>query len=148
MLFRPRKEMHFSRRAMGFAFLGCGLLLSTLHYLAGLPLFLLAAVFLYYAPRWNLRIEVGEASLWFSENVIDANPVELRLADLAEIRRVSEQEDRKGLLTTHPEYIPFVEFETRNGKVWRMHDIFPESLDEELVRVAAPAGVEVKDLGN
>ncbi len=148
MLFRPRKEMHFSRRAMGFAFLGCGILMTAIHYLAGAPLFLLAAVFLYFAPRWNLRIVVEGDRIWFSENVLDAGPVELRISDLAEIRRVSEQEDRKGLLTTHPEYIPFVEFETRDGKVWRMHDIFPEDLDEELVRVAVPAGVQVKDLEN
>lgn len=148
MLFRPRKEMHFSRRAMGFAFLGCGLLLTTVHYLAGTPLLLLAAVFLYFAPRWNLRIEVGEDTLWFSENVLDADPVELRISELAEIRRVAEQEDRKGLLTTHPEYSHFVEFETREGKVWRMHDVFPQALDEELRRVAAPAGVQMKDLEN
>lgn len=148
MLFRPRREMHFSRRLMGWVFLICGLLLSTVHYLAGLPLLAFAGVFLYYAPRWDLRIEVGGEAVRFSENLIDAGSIELRLQDLAEIRRVSELVDRRGILNGNQEYLPFLEFESRSGKVWRMHDIFPEALDEELRRVGAAAGVQVKDLGN
>lgn len=148
MLFRPRREMYFSRRLMGWVFLVCGLLLTTVHYLAGLPLLLLAGIFLYYAPRWDLRIEVGVETLRFSENLIDAESMELRFQDLAEIRRVSELVDRRGILNSSHEYLPFLEFECRSGKVWRMHDIFPEALDEELRRVAAAAGVQVKDLGN
>jgi hypothetical protein len=148
MVFRPRKDMHFSRRALGLLFLACGLLLLTVHYLAGLPFLLLAGIFLYYAPRWDLRIEVGEGRLRFSENVLDTAPVELFLADLAEIRRVSEESGRRNLLTGHVDFMDFVEFETRSGKVWRMHDVFPEALDEELARLCAAAGVQVKDLGN
>lgn len=148
MQFRPRKDMHFSRRTMGFVFLGCGLLLLTVHYLAGLPLLLFAAIFLYYAPRWDLRIDLDDAGLRFSENIVDAGPVELRWADLAEIRRVEEESGRKHLLTGHPESMVFLEFVARDGKVWRMHDVFPEALDEALSSAGSRAGVEVKELEN
>jgi hypothetical protein len=148
MLFRPRKDMHFSRRAMGAIFLVCGLLLLTVHYLAGIPFLLFAAIFLYYAPRWDLRIEVAEERIAFSENVVDTAPVTVAVADLAEIRRVSEESGRRNFLTGHSDIMDFLEFETRGGKIWRMHDVFPEALDEELARVAARAGVPVKDLGN
>ncbi len=148
MLYTPRKDMHFSRRALGLVFLGCGLLLTLVHYLAGVPLLLLAAVFLYYASRWNLRIEIGEASLRFSENLLDAGPVELRLSDLAEVRKVIEDSGRKDLLTGHPQYMELVEFVTHDGKVWRMHDVFPEAFDEALAEAASKAGAQVKDFGN
>lgn len=147
MQFRPRKDMHFSRRAMGLLFLLCGLLLFTVHYLAGIPFLLLAGIFLYYAPRWDLSIEVGEDRIRFSENVVDTDPVAVDLADLVEIRRVSEESGRRNLLTGISDMMDFVEFETRGGRTWRMHDVFPEALDEELARVAARAGVQVKDLG-
>jgi hypothetical protein len=133
---------------MGLVFLLCGLLLFTVHYLAGIPFLLLAGVFLYYAPRWDLRIEVEEDGIRFSENVVDTGPVVLAMADLAEIRRVSEESGRRHLLTGHSDIMDFVEFETRGGKTWRMHDVFPQALDEELARVAARTGVKVKDLGN
>lgn len=148
MQFQPRKDMHFSRRALGLVFLFCGLLLSTAHYLAGIPFLLMAGIFLYFAPRWDLRIEVEEARIRFSENVVDTHPVSVELADLVEIRRVSEESGRRNLLTGLSDIMDFVEFETRGGKTWRMHDVFPEALDEELARVAARAGVQVKDLVN
>lgn len=147
-VYTPRKDMHFSRRALGLVFLACGFLLTLVHYLAGVPLLLLAAIFLYYAPRWDLRIEFGEGGLRFSENVLDAGPVELKLADLAEVRKVVEDSGRKDLLTGHPQYMQFVEFVTRDGKVWRMHDVFPEAFDEALAEAAARAGAQVKDFGN
>jgi hypothetical protein len=148
MMYRPRKDMHFSRRAMGLVFLGCGLLLTSVHYLAGLPLLLLAAVFLYYAPRWDLRIEIGASSLRFSENLVDAGPVEISLADLSEVRKVMEDSGRKDMLTGHPQYMEFVEFVTRDGRIWRMHDVFPEAFDEALAEAASGAGAQVKDFGN
>lgn len=148
MVFQPRKDMHFSRRAMGLVFLACGLLLTLVHYLAGLPLLILAGIFLYYASRWDLRIEIGEASLRFSENLLDAGSVEIELADLAEIRKVREDSGRRDLLTGHPQYMDFIEFVTRAGKVWRMHDVFPEAFDAELARAAERSGAQVKDFGN
>jgi hypothetical protein len=146
MVHRPLKGRHFSRYAMGFVFLACGLLLATVHLLAGLALLLPAAVILYYAPRWNLRIEVTEDSLRFSENLIDTRALELRFADLAEIRRVNERVERKAFLSMVPEDHPFVEFETRAGKTYRMHDIFPEEFDEEISRLGRAAGVKVEEL--
>lgn len=136
---------HFSRYAMGFVFLVCGLLLATTHLLAGAVFLALAAVVFYYAPRWDLRIEVTGDALRFSENVLDVRPLEIRFVDLAEVRRVAERFDRKGFLAMHPEYHPFVEFETRAGKTYRMHDIFTEDFDEEILRLGAAAGVRVAD---
>jgi hypothetical protein len=145
MLHRPQRGRHFSRYAMGLVFLVCGLLLGTTHVLAGGVFLVLAGVVLYYAPRWDLRIEVTPETISFSENLVEIHPLELRFADLAEIRRVSERLDRKGFLTLYPEYHPFVEFETRGGKIYRMHDIFTEDFDEEILRLGSAAGVEVKD---
>jgi hypothetical protein len=130
---------------MGAVFLVCGLLLATVHLLAGLSLLIPAAVVLYYAPRWNLRIDVDGDSIRFSENVMEIRPLELRFSELAEIRRVSEKLERKGFLTGYPEYHPFVEFETAAGKTYRMHDIFTEEFDEEILRLGAAAGVKVED---
>jgi hypothetical protein len=148
MLFRPRRDLHFSRRAMGLLFLACGLLFLLVHLLAAIPFLLLAGIFLYLAPRWDLRIEVGEDSLRFSENVVDAKPVEILLADLTEIRRVAEESGRAHLLTGVPDRMDFLEFETRGGKVWRMHDTFPDELDLALIEAAGRVGAQVKDLGN
>lgn len=148
MIFRPRKDMHFSRRAMGFLFLACGLLLLTVHYLAGIPFLAFAAIFLYYAPRWDLRIDVGDETLEFSENVLDERAVRLAWGDLSEIRRVAESREKGGFPLGQPDWMGFVEFETRAGKVWRMHDIFPDGLDEELLRRAAERGVQVQDFRN
>lgn len=133
---------------MGYLFLACGLLFLLVHILASLPFLLLAGIFLYYAPRWDLRIELGEHSLWFSENVLDQKPVEIALADLAEIRRVAEESGRANLLTGIPDRMDFVEFVAHSGKVWRMHDIFSEELDRALIEAAGLAGVQVKDLEN
>lgn len=145
MLHRPQRGRHFSRYAMGLVFLVCGLLLGTTHLLAGAVFLVLAGVVLYYAPRWDLRIEVTGESIRFSENLVEIHPLELRFADLVEIRRVSERLDRKGFLSLYPEYHPFVEFETRAGKTYRMHDIFPEAFDEEIFRLGTAAGVNVND---
>jgi hypothetical protein len=145
MVHRPRKGKHFSRYAMGFVFLACGLLLFTVHLLAGGLFLALAAVILYYAPRWNLRIEITSEVLRFSENVVETTPVDLALADIAEIRRVEEKYDRKGFLSMQPEYHPFVEFETRAGKIYRMHDIFGQEFDEEILRAGPPAGIRMDD---
>jgi hypothetical protein len=140
MLFRPRKNRHFSRYLMGYVFLGCGLLLGTQNLLAGAVLLLPAAVVLYYAPRWELRIEVNERFIRFSENVVETHPVEVLLKDLAEIRRVEEREERKGFLTSYSEYYPFVEFRTRQGRTYRMHDIFGADFDAEIERLAGRGG--------
>ena len=148
MQYRPRKDMHFSRRAMGILFLVCGVLLLTVHYLAGIPFLVFAAIFLYYAPRWDLRIDVGDETLGFSENVLDEKAVRLDWTEIAEIRRVAERTEKRGFPMGQPDWMGFVEFETRAGKVWRMHDIFPEALDEELLRRAAERGVQVQDFGN
>jgi hypothetical protein len=143
MLHRPRKGRHYSRYAMGFVFLACGALLTTVNLMAGAAFLLFAAIVFYYAPRWNLRIELTGDAIRFSENVVETYALELRLADLLEVRRVEEKEERKGFLSTYPEYYPFVEFETREGKTYRMHDIFGEAFDDELVLLAAAAGVRV-----
>jgi hypothetical protein len=103
----------------------------------------LAAIVLYYAPRWNLRIEITGDAIRFSENVVETYAVELALSDIAEIRRVEEKEDRKGLLTSYPEFYPFVEFETRAGRTYRMHDIFEADFDGDLLRAAAEAGIRL-----
>ena len=119
--------------------------MASVHYLAGGALLAMAAVVLYYAPRWDLRIEITGAAIRFSENVVETVPVELALGDIAEIRRVAEREDRKGLLTTFPEYHGFVEFETRAGRIYRMHDIFPGAFDDEVMRLGAHAGIKVAE---
>lgn len=148
MVYTPRQDMHFSRRALGFVFLGCGLLLTAVHFLAGVPLLLLAALFLYNASRWDLRLEIGADRLRFSENLVDTRAVEIPLADLAEVRKVTEDSGRKDLLTGHAQYMGLVEFVTRDGKVWRMHDVFPEACDAALAEAASRAGAQVKDFGN
>ena len=141
MVYRPRKSRHFSRYLMGYVFLGCGLLLATQNLLAGACLLLPAAVILYYAPRWELRIELDDRSIRFSENVVETHPVEIALAELAEVRRVEEREERKGFLTAYSEFYPFVEFRTRAGRVYRMHDIFDADFDADFERLAAPGGI-------
>ncbi|MEO6097980.1 MAG: hypothetical protein ABIW76_20890 [Fibrobacteria bacterium] len=143
MLHRPRKSRTFSRYVMGGVFLVCGLLLATQNLLAGGVFLPLAAVVFYYAPRWDLRIEIRGETVRFSENVLETYELELRLADIAEIRRVEEKEDRKGFLTMYQEYYPFVEFETRAGRTYRMHDIFDEGFDEEILRKGGAAGITV-----
>jgi hypothetical protein len=141
MIFRPRKNRHFSRYLMGYVFLGCGLLLGTQNLLAGAVLVLPAAIILYYAPRWELRIELNERFIRFSENVVEIHPVEILLKDLAEVRRVEEREERKGFLSTYSEFYPFVEFRTRAGRTYRMHDIFDADFDAELERLAGRGGI-------
>lgn len=143
MLHKPRKSKHFSRYLMGSVFLLCGLLLATQNLLAGGIFLPLAAVIFYYAPRWDLRIEITRDAIRFSENVLETYALELALSDIAEIRRVEETADRKGFLTTYPEFFPFVEFETRDGKTYRMHDIFDAGFDEDIMRVGAGAGIKV-----
>jgi hypothetical protein len=143
MLHRPRKSRTFSRYVMGGVFLLCGLLLATQNLLAGGVFLPLAAVVFYYAPRWDLRIEITGEAIRFSENVLETYELELRLADITEIRRVEEKEDRKGFLTTYQEFYPFVEFETRAGRTYRMHDIFDEGFDEEILRRGGAAGITV-----
>lgn len=145
MLHRPIRAKHYSRYVMGLVFLGCGLLLATVHLWAGSSMLVLALVVLYYAPRWDLRIEIEGDTIRFSENVVEIAPLELRLADIREIRRVSEREERKGLLSTYPEYLPFVEFETRSGMTFRMHDIFSEEFDDEVMRAGTAAGIHLAD---
>jgi len=132
---------------MGYVFLGCGLLLGTQNLLAGAVLFLPGAVILFYAPRWELRIELNERLIRFSENVVEIRPVEILLQDLAEIRRVEEREERKGFLSTYSEYYPFVEFRTRAGHTYRMHDIFDADFDAELERLAAQSGIGLDGFG-
>jgi hypothetical protein len=141
VIFRPRKGRHFSRYLMGIVFLACGLLLGFHNLLAGACLLLPAAVILYYAPRWALRIEVDGGGIRFSENVVEVHPVEIALAELAEVRRVEEREERKGFLAVYPEIHPFVEFRTRAGRVYRMHDIFDADLDAEIERLGALGGI-------
>ena len=141
MIFRPRKSRHFSRYLMGYVFLACGLLLCTQNLLAGAVLILPAAIILYYAPRWELRIELDDLSIRFSENVVETHPVELLLRDLAEIKRVEEKEDRKGFLSTYSEFYPFVEFRTREGRTYRMHDIFDADFDTEITRLGTASGI-------
>jgi hypothetical protein len=126
---------------MGGVFLLCGILLGTQNLLAGGVFILLSAVVFYYAPQWNLRIETTETSIRFSENVLETYAVELALSDIAEIRRIEEKEERKGLLTTYPEFFPFVEFETKAGKTYRMHDIFDAAFDEDIMRAGRAAGI-------
>ena len=62
-----------------------------------------------------------------------------------EIRRVEEKEDRKGFLTSYQEFYPFVEFETRAGRTYRMHDIFDADFDAEIMRRGPGAGIDVSD---
>jgi hypothetical protein len=144
LLHKPRKNRHFSRYVMGAVFLSCGLLLATLNLPAGAALLLPGAIVLFYAPRWNLRIELAEKSIRFSENVVETHAVELALSEIREIRRVEEKETRKGFLSTYPEFYAFVEFETRNGKVHRMHDIFDEAFDADLTRLGEAAGIDMR----
>jgi hypothetical protein len=141
MLFRPRKSRHFSRYLMGYVFLGCGLLLGTQNLLAGAAFVLPAAVVLYYAPRWELRIELNERFIRFSENVVETHSVEILLKDLAGISRVEEREERKGFLSSYSEFYPFVEFKTRAGRTYRMHDIFDADFDAEMERLGRGAGI-------
>ncbi|MDB5103306.1 MAG: hypothetical protein JWP91_995 [Fibrobacteres bacterium] len=141
MLHKPRKSRTFSRYVMGGVFLLCGMLLATQNLLAGGVFLPLAAIILYYAPRWDLRIEITGQAIRFSENVLETYELELKLDDIAEIRRVEEREERKGFLTSYPEFYPFVEFETRAGRTYRMHDIFDEAFDEEILRRGGEAGI-------
>ena len=141
MLFRPHKGRHFSRYLMGYVFIACGLLLCTQNLLAGAVLLLPGAIVLYYAPKWELRIEVTEKAIRFSENVVETHPLELSLGEIAEIRRVEEKEDRKGFLSSYSEFYPFVEFQTRAGRTYRMHDIFDDDFDAEIERVGAASGI-------
>ena len=128
---------------MGGVFLVCGMLLATQNLLAGGVFLPIAAVILFYAPRWDLRIETSPASIRFSENVVETFEVKLAFADIARIRRVEEKEDRKGFLTSYPEYYPFVDFETRAGRTYRMHDIFDADFDEEIMLRGPGAGIDV-----
>jgi hypothetical protein len=143
MIYKPRKSRTFSRYLMGGVFLACGLLLATQNLLAGGVFMPIAAIILFYAPRWDLRIEISASSIRFSENVVETYELELALADIAHIRRVEEKEDRKGFLTSYQEYYPFVEFETRAGRTYRMHDIFDAEFDAEILRRGPGAGIDV-----
>ncbi len=143
MIHKPRKSRTFSRYLMGGVFLVCGLLLATQNLLAGAVFLPIAAVVLFYAPRWDLRIEISGSSIRFSENVVETYELELALADIAHIRRVEEKEDRKGFLTSYQEFYPFVEFETRAGRTYRMHDIFDAEFDAEILRRGPGAGIDV-----
>lgn len=143
MIHKPRKGRTFSRYIMGGVFLACGLLLATQNLLAGGVFMPIAAVIFFYAPRWDLRIEVSASSIRFSENVVETYELELALADIALIRRVEEKEDRKGFLTSYQEFYPFVEFETRAGRIYRMHDIFDAEFDAEILRRGPGAGIDV-----
>lgn len=143
MIHKPRKSRTFSRYLMGGVFLACGLLLATQNLLAGGVFLPIAAVIFFYAPRWDLRIEISASSIRFSENVVETYDLELALADIAKIRRVEEKEDRKGFLTSYQEFYPFVEFETRVGRTYRMHDIFDAEFDAEIMRRGPGAGIDV-----
>jgi hypothetical protein len=145
MIHKPRKNRTFSRYLMGGVFLVCGMLLATQNLLAGGVFLPIAAIMLFYAPRWDLRIEISASSILFSENVVETHELELALADIAHIRRVEEKEDRKGFLTSYQEYYPFVEFETRAGRTYRMHDIFDSDFDAEIMRRGPGAGIDVSD---
>lgn len=129
---------------MGWAFLLCGLLMATVHLLAGAVLLLPAVIVLYYAPKWNLRIELSGEAIRFSENVVETHPIELALSEIKEIRRVEEKETRKGFLSTYPEFHAYVEFETRKGRIYRMHDIFDEAFDADLTRLGEAAGIDMR----
>ncbi|MEO7424442.1 MAG: hypothetical protein ABI036_04595 [Fibrobacteria bacterium] len=144
MLHRPRKGRHFSRYLMGAVFLVCALLLATQNLLAGGVFLAMALVMLYYAPRWNLRIEVTPDSLRFSENVLEIHALELALSDISEIRRVEEKAERKGFLITYPEYRAFVEFQTKAGRIYRMHDIFDDDFDEDILMIGTRAGIAME----
>ncbi len=126
---------------MGWVFLFCGLMLCMVNLMAGAAFLLPAAAIFWFAPKWNLRIEVGEKSFRFSENVVETFALELPFSDIAEIRHVEESEQRKGFLTTYPEFYPFVEFVTRAGKIHRMHDIFGAAFDAELKAVCDVSGI-------
>lgn len=126
---------------MGFVFVACGLLLCTQNLLAGGVLLLPGVIVLYYAPRWELRIELTDKAIRFSENVVETHELELLFSDIAEIRRVEEKEDRKGFLSSYSEFYPFVEFQTRAGRTYRMHDIFDDDFDEEITRLAEGSGI-------
>lgn len=128
---------------MGAVFLFCGLLLGTVNMLAGAAFILPSLIIFYYAPKWELRIEINGDSMRFSENVLETRPVELALAGIREIRRVEEKENRKGLLSTYAQYHAFVEFETRDGTTYRMHDIFDADFDAEILRVGEAAGISM-----
>lgn len=144
MLHRPLKAKHYSRFAMGVVFFVCGLLLTSVNLAAGAVFLILAGVIFFFAPRWNLQIELTPKTVRFSENIVDTGSLEILFTDLIEIRRVKEKEHRKGFFTLYPEYYSFIEFETQAGKTYRMHDIFSEAFDDELVSHGASAGIKVK----
>jgi hypothetical protein len=143
MLHRPLKAKHYSRFAMGMVFLICGLLLTTENIAAGSAFLLLSAVIFYFAPRWNLHIELTPKTIRFSENIVETGPIEIPFSDLVEIRRVKEKEDRKGFFTLYPEFYAFIEFETHAGKTYRMHDIFSEDFDDALAEQGESVGIKV-----
>lgn len=143
MLHRPLKAKHYSRFAMGMVFLICGLLLTTVNIAAGSAFLLFSAVIFYFAPRWNLHIELTPKTIRFSGNILETSPVELPFSDLVEIRRVKEKEDRKSFFTLYPEYYAFIEFETQTGKTYRMHDIFSEGFDDALAEQGESMGIKV-----
>lgn len=144
MIYRPLKRKHFSRYGMGGVFLVCGLLLATVHILAGGVFLIFAAVVFYYAPRWNLRIEIKACQMYFSENVVEMEPVTITFTEIAEIRRLEEKELRKGLLATYPSFYPYIEFEMKSGKTYRMHDIFDKDLDEAILHGVGTSEVKME----
>lgn len=129
---------------MGAVFLSCGLLLGTVNLPAGAAFVIPSLIILYYAPKWNLRIETTEAAIRFSENVLETRPVELALSGIREIRRVEEKESRKGFLASYAQSYVFVEFETREGRTYRMHDIFDAGFDAEILRLGGAAGIAME----
>jgi hypothetical protein len=143
MLHRALKAKHFSRYIMGAVFLGCGLLLTMVNLLAGGVFLAVALLVFYYAPKWDLRIDLDAEAIHFSENVVETSGLRLNLVDVLEIRRVEEKETRKGFLGTYPDAYSFVEFETRAGKTYRMYDIFDEVFDDEMGRLGLAAGVRM-----
>ncbi len=128
---------------MAAVFLFCGVLLLSVNWIAGSPFILFGLVVFYFAPKWNLKIEFKNSKIFFSENVVEINPVELDYELIAKVRRIEEKENRKGFLFTFPESYAYIEFETFAGKVYRMHDIFGPDLDEEIQNQLAPFGAEL-----
>ena len=143
MQYRPVKGKHFSRYGMAAVFLFCGILLLSVNWIAGTPFIALGLVVLYFAPKWNLNIEFKDSKIFFSENVVEINPVELAYDLIAKVRRIEEKESRKGLLFTFPDSYAFIEFETYAGKVYRMNDIFGPEFDEEIQTQLAPLGTDL-----
>lgn len=118
---------------MGSVFLICGLLLATQHPLGGGVFLVIAAIIFYYAPRWDLRIEVSDRTIRFSENVVDTRELEIQLADISEIRRVEEHDKKRPFLSFYSDVRPFIEFVMRTGKIHRLHDNFDEDLDDAIL---------------